>query len=90
MQVTNEGGFLNHANSGRTTPRAMIIYCRDCLLEGTELADTADAGTIHEGRAVCLRHFKGLLEGVLAERIPDSFDTELAHHMLHNGSPTRC
>lgn len=57
----------------------MIIYCRDCLLEGIRLVDTPSHGTIHEGRAVCIRHFKRLLEGVLADRVqePEWVDGEL-------------
>lgn len=49
----------------------MIIYCRDCLLDGIAMADSPNHGTIHEGKALCIRHLKRQLEGVLAQRVQD-------------------
>jgi len=47
----------------------MIIYCRDCLVDGIEPVDIPAYGTIHEGRAICLTHFKRAIDIVSAERI---------------------
>jgi hypothetical protein len=64
----------------------MLIYCRHCLLEGSELADIPSYGTIHEGAAICLNHFRGVLEPVLAERIPIPMQEAGAFA----GRPVRC
>jgi hypothetical protein len=47
----------------------MIIYCLDCLLDGSPPADTSAHGTIHEGRAICVRHLKRVVDTACAERI---------------------
>ena len=48
----------------------MLIYCRDCLLEGVLLADSPSHGTIHEGRAICIWHLRQAVDDVIRDRIP--------------------
>lgn len=66
----------------------MIIYCRDCLIDGVPLADTPAHGTIHDGRAICIDHLKVSIGGAIADEIPVPMQLAVAGRAA--GRPSRC